>query len=100
MLLKCRLLALYLAAGSTLLMMMFPPFFLGNGDEYGFILTGPPSATEAIAALSAFGGQQGHDMARSLIAYNVDLVRLCVELAVVWGVYFALRSTVLRLPTA
>jgi len=99
MLLKRRLLALYLAAGSTLLMMVLPPFFLGNGDEHGFILTGP-SATEAIAALSAFGGQQGHDMARSLIAYNVDLVRLCVELAVVWGVYFALRSTVLRLPTA
>ncbi len=95
-----RRLALYVALGLTALAVLFPPFSVNGGpDEYGFILATPPSARQAMATMSALGGQQGTALAGDMIHYAIDLPRLLLEMVVVWGVSFALRRTVLR-PTA
>ncbi len=92
---------LYIAAGLTALALLFPPYAIDHGaDEYGFVFAGPPSVSQAVERMAAIGGQHGRDMAAELIPYRVDLVRLTLELAATWGVYLALRQTVLKQPMA
>ena len=94
-------LCLYGAIGVTVLSILFPPFSVNGGpDEYGFILAAPPSARQAIAAMAAMGGQQGRAMAADMVHYTVDFVRLAAQVVVVWGVYFALKQTVLKAAAA
>lgn len=98
-----RKLCFYIAIGLTALMIMFPPFTLSVGgfqgaafDEYGFLLSGPPTARQALGAAAAFGGADAVRMAGDAMPYRLDLVRLMIQVAVVWGFYVALIRTVLK----
>lgn len=98
-----RKLCFHVAVGLTVLMIMFPPFTLslggfrgGSFDEYGFLLSGPPTARQALGAAAAFGGADAVRMAGDAMPYRLDFVRLMIQVAVVWGVYVALKRTVLK----
>ena len=97
---NARRLALYVAIGATVLMVLFPPFSIstwgGSATQYGFIFTGPPSVGQAMGAATAFGGKQGQDMMRDMVHYSPDIVRLLIQFVVVWGGYLAAANTVLR----
>ncbi len=89
-------LSLYAATGLTLLAILFPPFsIIGGLDEYGFILSGPPSVNAAIGQANAMFGTDAHRFTDP-IHFSIDFVRLFVELALIWGVYIALKRTVLK----
>lgn len=92
-----RRLAFRLNAGMTILIILFPPFIfsiggLGAQTEYDFLLTGSPSAARAAAR---FGSDPAMSQMKTMFKSTLDIVRLAVELAVVWGVYLALTMTVL-----
>jgi hypothetical protein len=86
---QIRRFALYMALGLTAAAVLFPPFdisIFGMGrDEYGFIFSGPPTGRQAEAF---FGKDAPH--------FSIDIARLAFELVAIWGVYFALRRTILR----
>ncbi len=89
-------LSFYIALGLTALAVLFPPFTIMSGpDEYGFLLSGPPSVNAAVAQAHALMGSDAGMMTRH-IHYSIDVVRLVVELAVIWGAYIALKRTVLK----
>ncbi len=89
-------LALYAAVALTLLAILFPPFnIIGGLDEYGFILSGPPGFSEALNQASRMLGPDARRMAGGM-HFSIDFVRLLIELAAIWGIYFALRRTVLK----
>ena len=89
-------LSFYIALGLTALAILFPPFSVMSGpDEYGFLLSGPPSVNAAVAQAHALMGADA-GMMTSRIHYTIDFVRLIVELAVIWGAYIALKRTVLK----
>ncbi len=92
-----RRLLFLLAIGLTILLVSFPPFSVNGGpDEYAFALSAPPSARQAYEAAWALGGQQGGDMVGEVIHYSIDVLRLLIQLAVVWSTYLALRQTVMK----
>jgi hypothetical protein len=86
---QIRRFALYMAIGLTIAAVLFPPFDIGGigmgGDEYGLIFSGPPTGRQAEALLGS-----------KLIHYSIDIARLTLELAAIWGVYLALRLTILK----
>ncbi len=90
-------LSLYLAIGLTVNAIVFPPFIINNGPvEYGFLLSGPPSVSQAMGQASFLGGAEGARMARGMIHYGIEFVRLILELGAIWGIYFALSRKVLK----
>ncbi len=88
-------LALYLALGATLAILVYPPFLYGFGGinptmQYGFVLSGPPAAVAARE-------MAGPDMRGStIVSYAIYVPVLILELAFVWGIYGALIATVLK----
>ena len=89
-----RRFAFYLAIALTVLMVMFPPFVVaGQLVEYGFVLSGPPTAQQAAATAAMFGGAQ---MAHEMVPYSLDVVRLLVQLILLWGFYVAAARTVMK----
>ena len=101
MLVQWRRLVLYVALGLTTLAVLFPPFSVNGGpDEYGFALSAPPSARQAIASMQEIGGTQAAGLAGQLVHYGIDVPRLLLELGCVWGACLVLRRTVLRPTTA
>ena len=89
-------LALYAAVALTLIAILFPPFnIFGALDEYGFILSGPPGFSEALNQTSQMLGPDARRMTGG-VHFSIDFVRLFIELAVIWGIYFALKRTVLK----
>ena len=89
-------LSLYAAIGLTVLAILFPPFnLIGGIDEYGFILSGPPSVNAALSQANAMFGADARRFTGT-VHVSIDFVRLVVELAVIWGIYFALKRTVLK----
>jgi hypothetical protein len=94
---QLRRFALYAAIGVTILMVMFPPFVVaGRLVEYGFVLSGPPTARQAAATAAMFGGGQMTQMAHDIMPYSIDVARLLIQLVVVWGTYFAAARTVMK----
>ena len=93
-------LSLYTAIGLTTLAILFPPFnIIGGLDEYGFILSGPPSFNAAIGQANAMFGTDAHRFTGA-IHFSIDFVRLFIELAMIWGIYLVLKKTVLKPATA
>lgn len=92
-----RRLSLYIALGLTFLAILFPPFRVNGGPiEYGFLFTGPASASQAVSQASELLGDQGAQWAAGMIHSTIDFMWLIFEFVVIWGVYVALRKTVLR----
>jgi len=92
-----RQFALYLASVLTVLMVIFPPFVVaGQLVEYGFLLSGPPTARRAAATVAMFGGAQMTQMAHDMVPYSIDVVRLLIQLVLLWGLYFAAARTVMK----
>jgi len=92
-----RRFAIYVAVAVTLLMVLFPPFVVaGHVVEYGFVLSGPPTAQQAAATADMFGGGQMTQMAHNMVPYSLDVVRLLIQLVVLWGLYFAAARTVMK----
>jgi len=67
--------------------------------EYGFIFSGPPSVEQMQEAAKALGGPQGQQMTAGMMQWSVDILRITIEFVVVWGLYAALITTVLKRPT-
>lgn len=95
-----RRLALLIALGLTILVVLFPPFSVGSMGmsqvEYGFLFTGPASARNARAAMQSLLGSQAAAAQGDLFSVSISAGRLLVELLIVWALYAAVRMTVLR----
>ena len=99
MLAQWNRLCLHTAIGLTLLALLFPPFgMFGGYDEYGFILSGPPSFNAAASQANAMFGANASRLAGD-VHFSIDFARMFVELALIWGIYILLKRTVLK-PTA
>jgi hypothetical protein len=86
---KIRRFALYMAIGLTIVAILYPPFDVSNigvgGDEYGLVFYGPPTGRQA----QEFFGSKA-------LPYSIDIARLVFEFVAIWGVYLALRLTILK----
>ncbi len=92
-----RRFALYVAIAVALMMVLFPPFVVaGQVVEYGFVLSGPPTAQQAAAMAASFGGGQMTQIVSNMVPYSVDIVRPLIQLVVLWGLYLAAAPTVMK----
>ncbi len=96
-----RKLAFCLALGLSVIIVLYPPFticsFGASLVEYGFLFTGPATVRNAAGVAREMLGPQAGAAATGL-TYSLDIVRLLIELAVVWAIYVTLLRTVLRRP--
>ena len=96
-----RNLARYLVLGLSVIIVLYPPFVIDSCGasivEYGFPFTGPATVRNAAGMAREFLGPQAAAAATGL-TYSLDIVRLLVELAVLWAIYLTLLRTVLRRP--
>ena len=89
-------LSLYGMTGLTLLAVLFPLLdIIGGLDEYGFIPSGPPSFSAALGQANTTFGTDAHRFTGA-VPFSIDVIRLFIELAVIWGVYIGLRRIVLK----